>query len=347
MAKPLRAHWRRSAAFRYALAVVAIAIALGLKLVLQPMLKDPTPFLLFFAAVLVSAAFGGLGPGLLATGLAAVLNNYFFIAPFGHLGLGPTEEQWRLVLFVSEGTFISVICARLRAAHQRVEDSAAEARALERRILEISDEEQRRIGHDLHDGLGQQLTGIGLMTRRLEHRLIAAQSPEAGAATKVSELAKAAVAWTHDLCRTLSPPALESGGLEDALRELASNAESIFSIECTFTQEGEPPAADVATGVHLYRIAQEAISNAVRHGKAKQVKILLEGLPNGLTMQIIDDGKGIEPAQKSPDGMGLRIMRYRARMIGAAVEVKHRDGGGTAVICRYRSDEDRNHHAKH
>jgi signal transduction histidine kinase len=323
----------------YVVAIAVTAAALGLKLLLVPLVTADTPFLLFFAAVLVAAAFGGMGPGLLATALAAMLNNYFFMRPFGRLTLDSTDQQIRLALFVGESIFICVICARLRAAHQRVQRASTEARVLERRILEISDEEQRRIGHDLHDGLGQQLTGIGLMTRHLEQRLTAANSPDSAIATKVSELAKDAVAWTHDLCRTLSPPAL-GAGLDEALRELAANAESIFSIDCNFTPEGESSQVDVAASVHLYRIAQEAISNAVRHGKARNVKLLLEGLPSGLTMQIIDDGSGIVPESAPADGMGLRIMRYRARMIGATIEVKHRDAGGTAVICRYRSNGD-------
>src|SRR5262249_25636725 len=155
--------------------------------------------------------------------------------------------------------------------------SEAEARQLERRILEIADEEQRRIGHDLHDGLGQHLTGIALMVRRLEQHLTASSSPDADEARRLSELTKTAVEWTHDLSRSLSPPVLESpGGLSEALRELAAHAETIFKIRCTFEQtDGSLPRVDLPTSVHLYRIAQEAISNAVRHGGAKTITVEL------------------------------------------------------------------------
>jgi signal transduction histidine kinase len=317
------------------MAVVITGVALALKLLLVPLVTSDAPFLLFFAAVMASAVFGGLAGGLLATLLAALCNLYFFMHPFGHFSLGGGDQQIRLALFMLEGTIISLICARLQSAREHAEQSEAEAHELERRILEISDEEQRRIGHDLHDGLGQHLTGIALMTRRLEQRLAASSSPHADDAAKVSQLAGQAVSWTHDLSRSLSPPALESAGLAEALRELAANAESLFGIQCTFEQIGELKLHDVSAADHLYRIAQEAISNAVRHGKAKVVRIRLEEAGDLLTVNVEDNGSGIDESKASADGMGLRIMRYRAGMIGATVDVRRRDAGGTVVTCRY------------
>src|SRR6185295_12442242 len=131
--------------------------------------------------------------------------------------------------------------------------------------------EHRRIGHDLHDGLGQHLTGITLVAKRLQQRLNAENSQYASEAAQVCALARTAVEWTHDLSRSLSPPVLEREGLAEALRELAANAERIFSISCVFQHEGEVRFDDVPAGVHLYRIAQEAISNSVKHGDAKNV----------------------------------------------------------------------------
>ena len=322
----------RSAWVRYGAAVVITLSALGLKLFLVPLLTEDEPFLLFFAAVIASAACG-LGPGLVATALAAMTDNYFFVPPLHQFGFSNTHQKVRLVIFIAEGVVISMVFARLKAARRHAETSESENRTLERRILEISDEEQRRIGHDLHDGLGQQLTGITLIARHLEHRLANANSPDAQEASKVAGLAKSAVEWTHDLCRSLSPPALESSGLPEALRQLAANAESIFRIDCTFEQSGEVEPIDLASGVHLYRIAQEAISNAVRHGNAKHVRLQLQNHQ----IQIIDDGTGIEPDAQPAEGMGLRIMRYRAKMIGAAIEVRARESGGTLVSCRYNN----------
>ncbi|HTL30545.1 MAG TPA: ATP-binding protein, partial [Tepidisphaeraceae bacterium] len=160
-------------------------------------------------------------------------------------------------------------------------------------------------------------------------------APDAEEAMKVSNMAKTAVEWTHDLCRTLATPALESSGLAEALRELAANAENIFSIECTFDQTGDEHDIELTAGMHLYRIAQEAISNAVRHGAAKHVQIALVGSPRAVDMQIADDGRGINETNKSLDGMGLQIMRYRARMIGATMDVRPQELEGTIVTCHY------------
>ncbi len=284
---------------------------------------------------MASAAIGGLGPGLLATLLATLLDLYFFMMPYGTWHLRSADQSVRLGLFMIEGVLVSFITARLKAAKQHVEESAAEARELERRILEISEDEQRRIGHDLHDGLGQHLTGIALMTRRLQQRLSVASSPDAQDAAKLSDLAKTAVEWTHDLCRSLSPCVLETGGLSEAFRELAAYAESLFKIDCDFQQTGNPAPLDPASAVHLYRIAQEAISNAVRHGKAQHVELALHHSSSVTEVQIIDDGSGIHSTAPSANSMGLRIMQYRAKMIGATVLISRRPAGGTVVVCRY------------
>ena len=187
---------RRSAWLRYGAAVVTVAVALALKLLLVPLVTQDEPFLLFFAAVIASAVFGGLGPGLLATALATLLDGYFFMMPYHKLALQSADQAVRLIVFAGECVLISMIAARLKNARQRAEINAEAARVLERQILEISDDEQRRIGHDLHDGLGQHLTGIALITRRLQQRLSSAASPEADEAMKLSQLAKTAVEWT-------------------------------------------------------------------------------------------------------------------------------------------------------
>jgi signal transduction histidine kinase len=325
----------RSTFARYSAAIVFTSIALGLKLLLVPLVTEDVPFLLFFGAVMASAAYGGFGPGLLATILAAIFHSYFFDRPNGRFELSTFSETARVVLFMVESIFICVLCAWLKSALQRADDNAAEARKLEGKILEISEAEQRRIGHDLHDGLGQHLTGIALIMQRLGKRLTSSGAPDAEEAMKVSNMAKTAVEWTHDLCRTLATPALESSGLAEALRELAANAENIFSIECTFDQTGDEHDIELTAGMHLYRIAQEAISNAVRHGAAKHVQIALVGSPRAVDMQIADDGRGINETNKSLDGMGLQIMRYRARMIGATMDVRPQELEGTIVTCHY------------
>ncbi|HEY7087581.1 MAG TPA: sensor histidine kinase [Tepidisphaeraceae bacterium] len=336
---------------RYGAAIAAVGLTLVIKLLLIPIVSHDEPFVLFFAAVLVAAWIGGLGPGLLATALATIFNFYFFMEPYNNFAIANGEQAARLGLSVLEGVCISIICNKLQSARQRAEDSEHDAQELERRMLEITDAEQRRIGHDLHDGLGQHLTGIALLTKRLEQRLSVEGSHEKGEAAKVAQLANEAVSWTHDLCRSLSPPALEREGLSEALQQLAANAESIFNIRCTVSENADCDLRDVTAGVHLYRIAQEAISNAVKHGKAKNIAIhLTQGEGGQIAMTIVDDGAGIKQngeangagsdsdagGRSASNGMGLRIMRYRAKMIGATVDVEPRHGGGTSVTCHYR-----------
>ena len=260
---------------RYGAALVVIGAALAVKLLLIPLVTQNEPVLLFFAAVLVSAAFGGFGPGLLATVLGAMCDGFFFMAPFWRFRLYSADEAVRLVIFIIEGIIISVICARMREARQSAEQSAAEAHELEGQLLEISDAEQHRIGHDLHDGGGQQLTGIGLLSRRLQEMLAAENSPAANEASRICSLAKNAVEWTRvDLCHSLSPPTLESDGLPAALGDLAAHAENIFHVKCAFEQIGKAEAIDLASSVHFYRIAQEAISNArSRHGARQNMSV--------------------------------------------------------------------------
>jgi signal transduction histidine kinase len=319
---------------RYGVAVLVTVATLALKFALVPLLTKDQPALLFFAAVMVSAAFGGFGPGLLATLFGAGCDLVYFMPPFGRFQLNTIDERFRVVAFIGEGIFISIICARMKAARKRVEESAHEADELQRRLMEVSDAEQRRIGHDLHDGLGQQLTGIALIARRLQENLASAHGPASQEAARVCALAKEAVEWTRDLCHTLSSPTLELDGLPAALEELAAHATNIFGIECTFDQAGETQI-DLGRAVHLYRIAQEAIINAVRHGHAKRVWLRLESTGGFVTLEIVDDGSGIARAAGAGNGMGLKLMHYRARMIGGVLNISARPSGGTVINCNH------------
>jgi signal transduction histidine kinase len=318
---------------RYGAALVFTCAALVLKLLLVPLVTHDEPVLLFLAAVMVSAAVGGLGPGLLSTLLGTICDAYFFMAPYVALRLNGADQEVRLGIFLLEGIFISVISARLKAAHHQAERSANESRELQKHILEIADAEQQRLGHDLHDGLGQHLTGIALLARRFQQRLEKIAPSEAADAVTLSGLAQSAVEWTHDLCRTLSPTVPESADLPTALQELAAKAQSMLKVECTVEQVGDIATVSWPSRLHMYRIAQEAINNAVRHGQASHVRLQLRGTESELKMQIWDDGTGFGSSPMSKDGMGLRIMQYRARMIGAEFDIRYAPTGGTVVTC--------------
>jgi len=205
-------------------------------------------------------------------------------------------------------------------------------RALEKDILEISDKEKRRMGQDLHDGLGQLLTGIGFKSKSLEHKLAKLGLPEAESAKQLAELVTQAITESRAIARGLQPVSVEVTGLMSALEELATNLQQIFKIECTFVCPEQILLDDASMSMHLYRIAQEAANNAVKHGKATSVIISLERRDAKLRLAVTDDGKGFVP-ESAMGGMGLHIMRYRAAMIGGTVSIESRPERGTVVSC--------------
>jgi two-component system sensor kinase FixL len=232
-----------------------------------------------------------------------------------------------VLLSVEQIELDGVPCA-LAIAHD-----VTERRALERELLEISEGERRRIGYDLHDSLGQQLTGIAFLSKVLAQRLKAHESAEAVEAAQIVDLVNQAIAQARKLATGLAPVTLETYGLVLALQELAANVEALFHISCRLTGDPAIHIADQAVATHLYRIVQEALNNAVQHGQPQHINITLAVLPEGFTLMVHDDGVGFPAEVTARPGMGLRIMHHRARMIGATLEVQRAAHGGTCVIC--------------
>ena len=211
----------------------------------------------------------------------------------------------------------------------------AEREELERTLLKISEREQTRIGQDLHDGLGQHLAGIELMSQVLEQNLSAKKlKAEAARAADIAGHVREAISQTRLLARGLSPFVLESEGLVSALKELAARTETLFGVDCGFQAVGALEITDPTLANHLYRIAQEAISNAIKHGKAKRIEIRLENNDGQLSLSVKDNGAGIPPVLPEKRGIGLRIMQYRAHMVGGTLTVERDPAGGTIVTCR-------------
>ncbi|HVV72879.1 MAG TPA: PAS domain-containing sensor histidine kinase, partial [Verrucomicrobiae bacterium] len=204
---------------------------------------------------------------------------------------------------------------------------------LEKEVLEISDQEQRRLGQDLHDGLCQHLAGIELMSQVLEQKLAGRSKQDAARAGEIAGHVREAIAQTRSLARGLSPVTLESEGLASALRELASNTEKMFGIGCTVVSPGPGEILAAAVSTHLYRIAQEAVSNAIKHGKATEVQIRLESQGTQVILSVTDNGSGIASRPPKAQGMGLRIMDYRAGMISGSLSIAKNPQRGTTVQC--------------
>ena len=222
-----------------------------------------------------------------------------------------------------------------------------ERKRLEAEVLDISDREQRRIGQDLHDGLGQHLAGIELMSQVLEQKLAAGKSREVKtAAARVGDIARhvrEAIRQTRLLARGLAPVVIESEGLMAALAQLARSADQIGGVKCSFMCDAPVLVHDIAVATHLYRIAQEAVSNAMKHGKARRIAIRLQRAGERIVVMIKDDGTGLPVESRRGRGMGLRIMQYRAGVIGGSLVVQRDLNGGTSVVCslRHPSSSDR------
>lgn len=205
---------------------------------------------------------------------------------------------------------------------------------LEAAALEAAEQEARRIGRDLHDGLGQHLTGMAFlakgMERALKDRGLADEAAEAG---EIVKLVKEAVGHSRALAHGLAPLGVHGTELAPALENLAERTRGVFHIDCEFRDEGVFRVPDDATATAFYRIAQEATNNALKHGKASKLLICLENEDDGgLRLSIADNGCGMPPTRTS-DGIGLRIMKLRAQTVGAKLAIEDREQGGTRVVC--------------
>jgi PAS domain S-box-containing protein len=210
----------------------------------------------------------------------------------------------------------------------------SERKQLERAILHAVNREQYRIGNDLHDGLGQELTGIALMLRGVAGRVTTEYAPILPEIESITRLVSNAIESTRALARGLSPVNLERGGLQDALEGLAMHATELYTVQVTCTHRllsKRPLGAELAN--HLYRIAQEAVRNAVRHGRARSIRLHLSSATAKVRLTITDDGTGMPAGAADGTGMGLKIMRYRARILSGEVRFETADRGGTRIVC--------------
>lgn len=258
-------------------------------------------------------------------------------------GTGPLELDGCWVTASGERRIIAWSGAVLRSADGRVEyiiasgNDVTERKRLERALLEISSREQRRIGQDLHDGLGQHLTGTAFMSKVLQRRLEEHALPEAAEAGKIVTLVNEAIEKTRELARGLVPVVSDADGLMGSLQRYAAEVEDLFGVSCRFVCDAPVLLDDVAAATHLFHIAQEAVTNAIKHGRATRLVIVLSVHEGTGRLAIEDDGTGIGCGPASRTGMGLHIMGYRASMIGGVLDVRREPdrGVGTTVDCRF------------
>jgi two-component system CheB/CheR fusion protein len=206
---------------------------------------------------------------------------------------------------------------------------------MEKEILEISNREQQRLGHDLHDGVCQQLAAIAYRTHILARHLKEKDPADSSEANDISSLINESLVQTRTVARGLFPVRLEEEGLAEAVEELTANIGKLYKIKCDFSSSDALPTMDNSVAMHLHFIAQEAILNAAKHSQASVIAVRLLKENDDLVLSVQDDGVGFRAANPDRAGMGIGIMRYRAKVIGAVLELHTLPGQGTQITCKY------------
>jgi signal transduction histidine kinase len=223
--------------------------------------------------------------------------------------------------------------AELKAVNAKLETAIRQRKRLELELLEITERERRRLGLDLHDDLGQKLSGLAMMTKGLERQLAARGAREASVASKVHDLVQQTLTHARDLAHDLATLDLTDSDLPSALEGLASQAAELFKITCRFATEGDIPPLEPGTVSQLCKIAQEAVTNAIKHAKADEVAISLANSQGKITLTVRNNGLPFPDLRGHTTGIGLRIMNYRASLINASFEIKSAGARGARLTC--------------
>jgi PAS domain S-box-containing protein len=213
------------------------------------------------------------------------------------------------------------------------ERDISELRILEKEILDISEREREMIGQEMHDGMGQILTGIAVKCKGLELTLKNKSSDESKDAQLISKLASEAIAQMRNLVKMLYPVDIETGGLISALQTLASNTEKMMGVRCRLKCDSYISVKDLVEAKQIYRIVQEAITNAIKHGKAKSININLRLRKSGIVLTVKNNGLDFPKLSPRRKGLGLKIMKYRTDLLGGSLDIRKGDRGGTVVTC--------------
>jgi signal transduction histidine kinase len=308
-----------------------------------------TGFLIFFSAFyLLPVGLAAWYVGRIAGTVTAILSVGIWLA--GDFAAGVRYPSllvpiWNggltlIIYFVVVGTLVNLrklqkeLEERVRQRTSALTGEIQKRTRLEKELVEIGEQAQRQFGHDLHDTLGQHLTATAfagqVLTAQLENKSLS----EAASSRKLVKLIEESITLTRQFARGLQPVELKPDGLMDGFQELAHNVSERFNISCEFECREPVLLHDAESSTQLYRIAQEAVTNAIKHGRAKFINISLEKNDGGTTLMVTDDGVGLPEAGRDSAGMGLRIMAYRASMMGATFHIERLPESGTRVTCR-------------
>ncbi len=300
----------------------------GYELAVYPVYAIPILFLVWF---------GGRWPTVTFTVICTLVWWWADVAA-GHVYSNPWLQAWDIVtrlMFFLVVAFAGIAFKQNRDAMGARVRLLEHSQRLESEIISVSESERQRIGRDLHDGVCQYLAAIGLTADLLRQNLAREAHPRAEAAGEIAGLLQDAVDRAREVARGLSPVDRDEGGLESALEELATSTTRLTGANCDFICPEPLPVRDNIHAVHLFRIAQEAVGNATRHARARNIIIALEASDGDLSLRVSDDGTGfaLATAGTGAGGMGLNTMRYRARTLGGNLEIYPNSPTGTVVAC--------------
>ena len=276
----------------------------------------------------------GRGPGL----ATAILCTGAWCA--ANLPTSPYQTSWGFLLAAGSRLFyFGVVVAAVGAVKETRELDRARIEALERAqeaertILRANERKNRDVGQELHDGLGPHLAAIGYAATFLADELRERDQPEAEKAGQIRDMTGKALSLVRGLARGIFPVQMDGSGLSTALEELAGTTSELTGVPISFLEKGNTSVADPEASMHLFRIAQEAMTNALKHGRSKAITIALTRDENSLRLVVADDGDGMDSSRSGVRSLGLRSMKYRARALGAELKIESKPDEGTIVSC--------------
>src|SRR5438309_2788365 len=299
------------------------------------------PLLLFYLLPISLAAwFGGfltgLGIAVVSIAVSMVSDVAAGIPALGFWNAGMAFVSYALFagLLSKLRTLVGELDRRVQERTVALQREVVERQRLDREIAQVADRERRRLGQDLHDRLGQHLTGTALAAQVLKEKLAAKSAPEVTEAEKLVHYVEEGIDLTRNMARGFFSPELEADGLSVALEVLAENISERFATNCIFHGEGLIPMRDSEVATQLYRIAQEAATNAAKHAAPEQIDIRISIDDSELTLAITDDGVGFPDTPSESKGLGLRLMRHGAALIGGTFKVRRNGQRGTIATCK-------------
>ena len=251
-------------------------------------------------------------------------------------------KRGALDYLAKDGQFLELVPAVAKRALAQVDKdrrlalAEKQARQLQNEILEVSESEQRRIGRDLHDGLGQHLTALELLSQALVGKIKNAAPALVKPAQEITRQIRETITQTRLLSHNLSPVPLAADGLMLALSELTAGTQALAGIQCAFLCAQPVLLPDAQAATHLYRIAQEAVNNSLKHSGAGKIEISLADQAGAWHLAVQDNGRGFSPDSERNSGLGLRLMRYRAQLLGASLDIDSGPRQGARISCTLR-----------